>query len=232
MSRSNPAERAANPATRWYEWDGEDGVVRYYDKATKQTVVVGADFPFVLLDELGTVKGWHDASQSGIYSNEVKDTREQPLLVKAFKGGILASGLYRDIKDRVHTVGGKFTANCYILYYDAKAYQLGVLQFKGSALNAWTEFRKAHRSEVYEQGVRIKGFTEGKKGKITFRVPKFTLVSLTPDAQAQAVEADKTLQAYLRARQAPPVEPEEATYDSRQPEHVQHDEVTDDEIPF
>lgn len=237
MSRSNPTERAANPATRWFEWDGEGGVVRYYDKTAKQTITVGSDFPFVLLDELGTIRGWHEASKSGIYSNEVKDTREQPFLVKAFKGGILAQGLYRDIKDRVNASGGRFTTNCYILFAEkGAAPQLAVLQFKGASLNAWMEFRKEHRDALYEQGVRIKGYSEGKKGKIVFRVPRFTLIPLGADTQAAAMKLDTELQEYLRgylsARKVDQADVH-APVEAVEPEYGGHSEIpSDDDIPF
>lgn len=68
MSRSNPQDTAVNPSTRWFEWNGETGVVRYYDKAAQRTVDVGDDFTFLLLDQLGCVKGWHEPSKSSIYS--------------------------------------------------------------------------------------------------------------------------------------------------------------------
>src|SRR3990167_9486263 len=136
MSRSNPgANGAANPAVRWFEWNGEHGVVRYYDKDAKKNVDVGSEFRFVLLDERGSVRGWHDPSQSGIYSNEVKDTRQDVLVVKAFKGGPLAEGFYKDIKDRVNAVGGQFNANCYIAFRNGDgALTIGSLRFKGAAL--------------------------------------------------------------------------------------------------
>ena len=38
MSRSNPVENSPNPATRWFEWDGSAGGLRYYDKEAKQQV--------------------------------------------------------------------------------------------------------------------------------------------------------------------------------------------------
>ena len=111
MSRSNPSENSnPNPAVRWFEWNGEKGLIRYYDKDAKQNVDVALPFTFLLLDQLGSVRGWHDASESGIYSNEVKDTRQDVLIVKAYKGGVLAEGIYKDIKDRVNNQGGQLVA--------------------------------------------------------------------------------------------------------------------------
>src|SRR5688572_29501693 len=100
MSRSNPTDGARNPSTRWFEFaSGADGgFVRYYDKASEKQIALGdavngGKFLFILLDEMATVKGWHDPSESAIFANEVRDTRQDTLVVRSFKGGELASGL-------------------------------------------------------------------------------------------------------------------------------------------
>lgn len=246
MSRSNPQENGTpNPATRWFEWNGENGVVRYYDKDKKENVDVGADFTFILLDELGSVRGWHDASQSGIYSNEVKDTRADVLIVKAFKGGTLAEGLYKEIKDRVNAVGGQFNANCYIAFKNGGGQlALGSLRFKGAALGSWMEFRKEHRSDLYSKGVRIHGFTEGKKGRITYRMPVLSLVDVTPATNDAAIALDARLQefltGYLKKTKRDQVDAAAAQHVSdeglagghfEEPPHPASS-ITDDDIPF
>jgi hypothetical protein len=200
VSRSNPNEGGIpNPAVRWFEWNGEAGTVRYYDKDAKKTVDVGSDFKFLLLDQLGGVRGWHDASNSGIYSNEVKDTRQEALIVKAFKGGTLAEGVYRDIKDRVSTLGGQFVANLYIAFKHEGALAIGVLRFKGAALGSWMEFTKKHRAELYSIAIRIHGFTEGKKGRIVYRMPILEVAAISPEANAAALALDKKLQEFFAA---------------------------------
>jgi hypothetical protein len=201
MSRSNPQENVTNPSTRWFKWNGEKGEIRYYDRDTKQTVDVGQKFTFVLLDELASVRGWHDPSQSGIYSNEVRDTRQDALVVKSFKGGILAEGLYREIKDRVNASGGEFVASCYVGYSNGPDGELAIgnLGFKGAALREWMEFRKANRHSLYTKGVRITGFAEDTKGRIAFRVPVLKLVDLTEQTHKAAVGLDLELQTYLHA---------------------------------
>mgnify|MGYP001616162452 FL=1 len=242
MSRSNPSEHAANPSTRWFEWNGETGTVRYYDRDAKVNIDVGTNFSFVLLDELGSVRGWHDPSQSGIYSNEVRDTREHVLIVKAFKGGTLAEGLYAAIKDRVGAVGGHYVANCYIAFKASGVLTLGSLRFKGAALGAWMEFRKSHRSELYTKGVCITGYTEGKKGRIVFRVPVLKVVELTPETNDAATALDKQLQVYLdgylsktKRDQAETVATHVRDEDVELPQHDHDDDppqITDDDIPF
>lgn len=243
MSRSRPNEHTnPNPAVRWFEWNGEKGLVRYYDKDKKENVDVGSDFTFLLLDELGSVRGWHDASDSGIYSNEVKDTRQETLIVKSFKGGTLAEGIYRDIKDRVNAAGGQFVANCYIAFKNGgSGLAIGSLRFKGAALAAWMEFRREHRKELYEKAIRIHGFTEGKKGRITFRKPILELKDISPDTQSSAVALDEAFQAFLdgyfkRTTREQVEEPPHDVVDEDTDDGEYGDEpvseLTDDDIPF
>jgi hypothetical protein len=247
MSRSNPTENSTpNPATRWFEWNGEHGVVRYYDKEAKKNVDVGTDFTFILLDQLGSVRGWHDASESGIYSNEVKDTRQEVLVVKAFKGGELATGIYKDIKDRVNTLGGQFVANCYIAYKNGSGLSIGSLRLKGAALGAWMEFTKAHRADLYKKAVRINGFTEGKKGRIVFRVPVLKLAEISEATNQLATDLDRELQvffdAYFKRTKREQVDVQHADetqaggfdggFVDDEPPSPPVTELTDDDIPF
>jgi preprotein translocase subunit Sec61beta len=214
MSRSNPTEASRNPCTRWFQFaSGADGgFVRYYDKEAEKNIELGdADkggkFVFLLLDELATVSGWHDPSESAIFANEVRDTRQDTLVVKSFKGGELASGLYASIKDRIVAVGGHFVSSCYIAYKDGDGLRLGNIRFKGAALGTWMEFKKQCPTKkdasgksvkaYYVDAVKIDGFEQMKKGGTTFRVPKFGLVSLSEETNKQALALDAELQAYL-----------------------------------
>lgn len=198
MSRSKPNENTPNPSTRWFDWKGDKGVVQYYDKQEKKNVEVGSEFTFILLDQLSTVKGWHDSSESGIFSNEVKDTKKETLAVKAFKGGTLAEGFYAQIRDRVIAAGGKFVSNCYIAFRDEnKELKIGSIQFSGSSLSAWMDFAKLNRMELYKQAIQIKGYGEGKKGSITYRFPKFHIKPITEETNIQATALDEELQKYL-----------------------------------
>jgi len=242
MSRSNPTVNEPNPAVRWFEWNGEHGKIRYYDKDAKVNIDVPLPFTFLLLDELASVRGWHDASESGIYSNEVRDTRTDTLLVKSFKGGTLVEGLYKDIKDRANTLGGQFNANCYIAFKHNGALAIGSLRLKGSALGAWMEFRKANRKALYESSVSIAGFTEGKKGRIVFRTPNFEVKPTSEETNRAAIALDKEFQAWLKAylgrrtndQAEPPANDDDHDYAE---DHISDIEnhgapLTDDDIPF
>lgn len=236
MSRSRPNENGApNPAIRWFEWNGESGAIRYYDKDAKANINVPLPFTFMLLDQLGSVRGWHEASQSGIYSNEVKDTRQDVLVVKAFKAGTLAEGHYRSIKDRVNALGGAFVANCYIAFksFDGTLV-IGSLRFKGAALGTWMEFSKRHRAELYQKAITISGFTEGKKGRIVYRMPTFQIAALSDETQAAATALDDTLQTFLDSylSKNKQDQAEFAATDEPEPELDHSAPVSVDDIPF
>jgi hypothetical protein len=147
MSRSNPTEGTRNPSTRWFEWAGgeEGGYVRFYNKETKAQVPVEGAFTFLLLDELSTVKGWHEASESSIYSNEVRDTRQEVLVVRSFEGGELASGIYTSIRDRIVALGGHYCVSLYLGYKDGDGLKIGNLNLKGAAASA-LDGVQAHRA--------------------------------------------------------------------------------------
>lgn len=201
MSRSNPNDRIPNPAVRWHEWDGENGTPRYYDKDKEKRISLPKDFTFILLDQLSTVKGFHEKSQSGIFSNEVRDTRNEPMTVKSFKGGLISQGFYQQIREKVAASGGCFVSNCYIgfkLDKKAKALTLGSFQFKGAALSAWFEFVKENRAEIYKQAVHISGSKHMKKGKIEYEIPLFELIPISEKTDAEAKALDVALQDYLK----------------------------------
>lgn len=199
MSRSNPTDNAVHPCVRWIEWDGSNGEFRYYDKEQKENVSIGDSMTFILLDQLATIKGWHDASESGIFSNEIRDIKQDVLVVKAFKGGTLAEGTYKQIRDRVIAHGGHFTANNYVAIKIGDELAIASIQFKGAALSAWMEFGKKNRADIYKKAVRCKGYEEGKKGKITFRTPIFHLAEVTPETDAKAIDCDRVLQEFLKS---------------------------------
>lgn len=209
MSRSNPTDGIRNPSTRWFEWAGgsDGGFVRWYDKDAKQSVNVDGTFRFLLLDELSTVKGWHEPSESGIYANEVRDTRQDALVVRSFKGGELAGGIYTAIRDRIVAVGGHYVASLYIAYKDGEELRIGNLSLKGAAAGAWMDFKRNAGSKPGLSGkstraylvdaVTIASYKQEKKGGTVYRVPVFALSEVSEATNQQAIALDTELQSFL-----------------------------------
>lgn len=207
MSRSNPTEGVRNPSTRWFEWAGgsDGGYVRWYNKDTKEQVKADP-FTFLLLDELSTVKGWHEPSESSIYANEVKDTRQDALVVRAFKGGELASGIYTSIRDRIVALGGHYVASLYIAYKEGDELRIGNLALKGAAAGAWMDFKRNANTKPGPCGktraylvdaVKIASYEQMKKGGTVYRVPVFTLAGVSEATNQQAIALDAELQSFL-----------------------------------
>lgn len=196
MSRSNPQQNARNPSTRWFEWHGSKGHINYWDKEAKKRMDVALPFTFLLLDELATVRGFHEPSQSGIFANEVRDTRQETLLVRAFEGGEIASGLYAAIRDRVKAHGGYFQASCYIAYKDGETLKIGNLGLNGAALQAWSEFKK-RTNGLYDGAVSIVGYEDRTKGATKYRIPTFALKPTSAETNEAAKKLDAELQTFL-----------------------------------
>jgi len=205
-----------NPATKWISWSGNTGTLSYYDKETQENVVVDFPFTFLLLDEFTTVKGFNEKAKKGIYSNEVRDTTKQILSVKC-DGETIAKGLYKEIKEKVVEAGGGYAKSCYIAYKgeDGKL-AIGNITFSGSSfgggthqpadknmkdieIGAWLSFSKAHAANLYTKAVVIEGKDDRicTQGVVKFHVPKFKLIEVTKETDAEAIALTQVLKAYM-----------------------------------
>lgn len=200
MSTSN--RRAAfttpqsNPATKFIDWKSNEKCFSYYDKEKQENVLIKLPFKFLVLDELHAIKGWNDATSSGIFSNEVKFISKEVMTVKPFKGNEIAKGLYKDIKEKVQSAGGHYVKSIYLMLEDGS---LANLQLKGSAVQSWGEFTQKTRQRLPDEWVTVESSKEGKKGSVKFHVPEFRfLQSLSEDEGLQADECFNTLEAYLK----------------------------------
>lgn len=204
MSRSNPNENTPNPATRWFEWKSAEQCFAYYDKDEKKNILCPLPFSFIVLDRTACVRGYNKRLGTGLYSNEVKSTKDHPLVVKYFSGGVVAQGLWSDIKDKVTSKQccGKFALNVYIAFRDAAdggKIKLGAIQMTGCCLGAWFEFEKENRKAIYEQAVTVKTTRHDTSGSVEFYAPEFSLLPVSEETNKEAVFCDVQLQEYFKA---------------------------------
>lgn len=192
MSRSNNTE-ISNPSTRWFEWAGGDGKVKYYDRETKENVYVDLPFTFLVLDVLSTVTGFSDERESGIFSNEVRDIRTDIFVVRT-KQGELIKGTWEKVKA---TTGTRYTQSAYIAYKDGQELKLGNIKFAGSGVGPWIDFRKSN--DIYKGAISITGAEPKKKGKTDYFEPVFAAKPVAEETDEQAKELDVILQEYLKA---------------------------------
>jgi hypothetical protein len=205
MSRSNPTANRRNPSTRHFEWSSANKCVRYFDREKEKEVQLKLPFRFIFLDELSTVTGYNPRMKSGIYANEVYDTRVHRFVVKYFKAGLLAEGFWTEIKDKVNAAKGGFAKNVYLAYLGSdKKLHLGSFMFSGAARSAWLEFTKKNKRTIEQEpvAVLITGSKAGVNGDVEFNEPVFGIEPIKPETveatMAAAVALDKELQEFLK----------------------------------
>ena len=191
------AQPMTNPSTRFMEWKSNDKLFSFWSKADEKELTQTLPFKFLLLDELHTIGGWNDSSESRIFANEVKFIGKQEITVKASKGGVLAKGIYSAIKEQAKNAGGHYLKSIYIMLEDNS---LANIKLKGSAVKEWGDFTQANRAALSGQWIEINKAVEAKKGSIKYSTPEFTLGKiLTPNEETDADACFDTLEAYLKA---------------------------------
>ena len=201
----------SNPATKFIDWKSNDKCFSFYNRETSQNELIPLPFKFLVLDELHAIKGWNDATSSGIYSNEVKYISKEIMTVKPFKGNVIAKGLYKDIKPEVVASGGHYVKSIYIMLEDGS---LANLQLKGASVQAWGEFTQKTRTRLADEWIEVKSVKDGKKGAVKFYTPEFTFLrSLSESEAEQADEVFNVLEAYLKTYLAK-AEPVVETFDN------------------
>jgi len=198
MSKSTwldrPEKKSNNPAVKFLEWKSKEKCFSYYDKEKKENVLVPLPLKFVILEHYHTVKGWHDASESGIYANEVSFTGTEELDVKSFKGGPIAKGIYKEIRSKIIDAGGKYHRSIYAVTNDLEIINIS---FKGAAVSEYSDFINENGDGFFTQNwVEVAEVVEGKKGSITYYSPVFKKSTAIKDASKIRPFAD-TLQSYM-----------------------------------
>lgn len=201
MSRSNPNSQSTHPCTFWGEWKGGDGRLTHHDKDSKEddkNVTVPLPFRFMVLDILSTVTGYNKREKCGITANEVRDVRTDILHVKFHKGADIASGAWKDVKEKVNYKSGAYAQSVYIAYKDGDTLKIGNIRISGCALSPWIAFKNANQKDVEEKGVVMVAGTRDTSGSVEFTPPEFSIMDISKETNAKATELDKTLQEYLK----------------------------------
>jgi hypothetical protein len=200
MARSDAyATTTQSPVKKYLSWSSNEKCFTYWDKEAKENKKLPIPVKFIHYDEMATIKGWHDASGSGIYSNEVKSTKAEPFSVRAFKGGEIANGLYQDIKSKVNSAGGDYHVS---LYAELNG-EIVNFSFKGAALMTWSDFAKENRKSFLGNYVNVVGALDAKKGSVKYSTPVFQIgASIEASASDLADKNYDGLKDYFNARKS------------------------------
>lgn len=204
-----PQTQSSNPATKFLQWKSEEKCFSYYDKEAQENVKVELPLKFLFLEHYHTVKGWHGATDKGIYSNEVYALGKEPLTVKTFGGQDVAQGLYKDIKEKVKLAGGVYHRSVYVMLPDGS---IANLQLKGAVvgglkseqavkkidIDGYSEFYNKNNRLLDNQWIEVLSFEDAKKGATKYSIPVFSMGTTITDADNEAAtQAAKILQNYV-----------------------------------
>jgi hypothetical protein len=229
MARADAyTESVKSPVKKYLSWSSNDKCLTYWDKDAKENKQLKLPLQLIHFAEYGTIKGWHDASGSGIYSNEVSSSKGEELTVRAFKAkGELAKGLYQDIKEKVVALGGKYNLSLYALING----EIVNISLQGSALQAWSKFATDSKKSFLGNFIDIKSAEELKKGSIKYSVPAFTVGGIIPLEVSEKADKDyDALVDYFKARSSNTPHVEEIHAEEVQPNILATPEVSD--LPF
>ena len=187
MSRRSLAksEGSSNPATKFLTWKSNEQSFTYYDKDKGENIKVELPLKVQFLEHFHTVKGWNDASESGIYSNEVQFISKEELSIKAFKGGELANGLYKDIRGRVKDVGGVYHRSIYCVDAEGNIINLSI---KGAAVSAYSDFFNDNSNSLENTWLEIGCSDQKKKGSVKYYTPELTLGAKFSDVELKRAD--------------------------------------------
>lgn len=176
--------KSKNPCKKFIQFKG--GKFKYWDKAAEKNVEIPIPFGFTVIGEMQTCKGWHKPSNSAIYSNEVYRGQQQ-MTVRSFKGGEIAKGYWRDIKDSVKASGGRFCNSVYAVMDN----EVVNFQLTGAGCSAWIN---------KEPGdiVKVQKLEDKKNGATEYKVPVFEAEEANEDDRVHAKEVGTDLISYLK----------------------------------
>lgn len=226
MSLSEP--KLTNPVTKFITFKSEKNKFVYWDKEQEKNIEVQMPIYFIILDELTTIRGYHKASESGIYSNEIKYLGDEILNVKSFKGSLNIVGKYSNIKDSIKANGGKYAKSIYAALITGKnSIEMVNFNFSGSSVSEWIEQLKEKKINKEQFGICIKETAQQQGQKDVYYVPVFNKLNFPKgELMQKAIEMDKKLQEYLRAyRNIKEDELNQNTSDL-EPEHSEQDRMT------
>lgn len=270
MSRTQKSGGSSSPVKRYLEFKGSKGVLQFHDKEDKRADEKGnvqlKSLDFVILDVKSSISGFNESSSSGISSNMLDPfaVGTEEFIVKSKVNGqygVVAKGIYKDIKDEMFAIGGKFTTNVFAMADVGHGMEMVRIELNGSALSPWIEFtgKLDNNDDIYDLFVtmtkgqlctRKKGKTEPVTDKeykdivasiqkdpmfpkpVLFYASAFTSGDLDEAMVTLAEEKDAVLQEYLGVGGKPESKDDEPVASSTSPSAAPDVEEDHDDLPF
>ena len=151
---------------KYLKWHGaiDDGHFSYYDKDKGENVKFKIEDWFNINNVSYTVKGWNDKSNSAIYSNDIKNFKDETLTVRD-KDWTIYEWTYN--KETIEKNGGK-------IHIKAECIQWGeefTIYLKGKNFFNLSELIKAN--PIDSNSYKLAEVNDDKIGAVKFKYPVF-----------------------------------------------------------
>ena len=183
----------SSPVEKYIEWKSNDKAFSYYDKEKQDRVPVKMPITFIALDDFFGVSGG-EMDDSGTFhpvKSGIAAHLGKQIVVKK-DGQTVVQGIWKEIKDKVKSIGGRYTSYTYAVIDG----ELVCFKFAGAALAAWFE-KKGDGAKV-----TVKDSVEKKKGGIKYFSPVFETSELSDKDIAELEKSDalKKFDEYAEAK--------------------------------
>lgn len=201
QGRSNPGtESAPNPAKMFIQWKSKNAQFSYYDKESKEDVLLKKPFTFIPLCICSTLKGYNHKKEKTYISNEVKNLKTDKLTVISFdkdkKRKTEWEGLYGDIKENLDQ-NVKFTVSLYAgIKSEEGKLNLVNLQLNGAGLHHWFDFTK--NNDIWKNAVKSSKTTDEKNGDVKYKAPVYEAMKISEEMDIEAGFLQKEVEDYLK----------------------------------
>lgn len=198
--RVNPGtESAPNPSKHFIQWKSKNAQFSYYDKETKEDVMLKSPFSFIPLSICSTLKGYNHKKEKTYISNEVKNLKTDVLTVTSYdkdkKRKVEYQGLYEDIKENLDQ-NIKFTVSLYAgIKGDDKKLKLVNLQLNGAGLHHWFDFTK--NNDIWKNAVKVAKTTDERNGTVDYKAPVYEAMKISEEMDVEAAVLQEEITAYL-----------------------------------
>ena len=195
-------EKVQSPVTNFLKWSNSNGAFNDYDKQTKETSLKKMPLKFLVLANYISIGGFDEASNSGYWSNEIKDTRTETLFVRN-GNGLFKQGLYADIKADLAVVKCKYTEALYVMLEDGT---LGHIKLSGTNSRLWFSFKAIAKTKLSKNWTVFSDAKVAKKGSITWSEPT---ISIGEEISAEDAAKADILYDVIQAYKTAPIESED-----------------------
>lgn len=202
QGRINPGTEASpNPSKMFIQWKSKNAQFYYYDKETKEDVLLKMPFTFIPLSICSTVKGYNHKKTKTFIANEVKNLTTDVLTVTSYNNvtkekKVEYKGLYSEIKDNFDQ-NIKFTISLYAGIKDDKGkLKLVNIQLNGAGLHHWFDFTKS--TDIWKNAVKVAKSTDEKNGDVTYKAPVYEALKISQEMDIEAAILQKEIENYLK----------------------------------